>query len=285
MSHTPTTAPTVRTPVPPTSSARPRLSVGRGIALGLGTLLTGVLPVSFGVTALVDLLSGTESDHRFHQITGQGVLLAVLWLGGLVPLILAGWRRRVPSVAAGLRHLAVVAGGVVAAALAPGNGGAVLAVVLIATGALLWAALPARPPLAGALRTLDIDPVLAPIALLAAALLTPYLMHEAALQRAMADEHAKLSHYFDMAWVSTIVILFALLAAALRVARRLMGWAAGALLVLGGAALAFTDDTLRAWLTLLLGVAAVGGALLRRPGAAPADRADSAETGRTDSLR
>jgi hypothetical protein len=269
----------------PTVPARPRLSVGRGIALGLGALLTVALPISFGVTALVDLLSGTEPDHRFHQLTGQGVLLAVLWLGGLVPLVVAGWRRRVPPVAAGLRHVSVVAAGVVVAVLAPGNGGAVLAAVLVVTGALLWAALPVRPPLRSALHTIDIDPVLAPIGLLATALLTPYLLHQAALQRAMADEHAKLSHYFDMAWVSTIVILFALLAGLLPEARRLIGWAAGALLVLGGAALAFTDDTTRAWLTLLLGAAAAGAAVLRRSGGTSRTRTDSASTGRTDSLR
>src|SRR4051794_32683282 len=189
-SPTPTTATPIPAPAGPvTPAARPRLGVGRSIALGIGTLTTALLPVVWGVGAAAELLTGTETDHRFHQVTGQGVLLSVLWLAGLLPLITAGWRRRIPSPVAGLHHLAFVAAAVVAAALAPGNGGAAVAVSPALTAGLLWAALPQKPAVGATLRAgLRLDPVLAPLALLTAAVLTPYVLDQAAQQRAFINE-------------------------------------------------------------------------------------------------
>jgi hypothetical protein len=249
---------------PPIAAAASAPGVGRRIALALATLLTAALPIVWGIGSVVDLLSGKESDHRFHQLTGQGVLLSALWLGGLVPLIVAGWRRRTPPTHSALHFLAFAAAVVVAGALAPGNGGAVLAVVVVLTGSLLWWAMPARPALRAALRDgVRLDPVLAPIGLLTAALLTPYILDQAALQRAMANEHAKLSHYFDMAWVSLTITYLAVAAGLLVAARRLMLWAAAGLLVLGAGALSFTDDRVWPVLAVVLGVVAGIGALIR----------------------
>jgi hypothetical protein len=271
----PTPTPTPAPAPTPTPTPRPALSVPRRIALGAGTLLTAALPVVWGISSAGDLITGTQPDHRFHQVTGQGLLLSALWLGALLPLIVAGWRRRTPPVAAALAHLAVAAAVVGAAILAPGNGGALVAAIIVGTGALLWAALPVRPQLRRVLDGVDVDPVLAPIGLLVTALLTPYLFHQAALQRAMADEHAQLSHYFDMAWVSLIVIAFALLAALLSGARPLALPMAGALLVLGVAGLVFLDTAVWPVLAVALGALAAAAALLRSPRSAASTRRES----------
>jgi len=94
----------------------------RRTCLAATAFLTCALPLVFTVNITRMLVTGVESDHQFHQATGQGLVLFVLWLGALVPLIRAGWRGDRPSVAAGYRHLAFVVVGAVCAALAPGGG-------------------------------------------------------------------------------------------------------------------------------------------------------------------
>ena len=84
--------------------------------------LTCALPVMFTVNITRMLVTGELAEHRFHQLTCQGLLLFALWLGGLVPLLRAGWSGRRPSSAAGLLHLVFMAAGVVTAAAAPGGG-------------------------------------------------------------------------------------------------------------------------------------------------------------------
>jgi hypothetical protein len=37
----------------------------------------------FAVNLSRMLLTGELSDHRFHQLTGQGLVLVAVWLGGL----------------------------------------------------------------------------------------------------------------------------------------------------------------------------------------------------------
>jgi hypothetical protein len=179
-------------------------------------------------------------------------MLSALWLGGLLPLLVAGWRGVRPSAAAGLAHLAVVLGAGVAAALAPGNGGALVAGIAALTGALVWVALPRRPRLAVA----GLDPVLAPLALGAAALYAPFVLSEAALQRAFADEHAEFSHYFDMAWIGVILVALAVAAALVPAARRLAVVAMLGTLAVGAARYALTPDA--TWSLVAVGLGVVG---------------------------
>jgi hypothetical protein len=178
----------------------PRPSWFRLVALAMTSFLTLALPVMWGATALLYLVTGVEADHRFHQIIGQGLVLSVLWLSGLVPIVVAGWRRRPPAPGVVIQHAAFVAATVLAGGYAPQNGGLVVAGIVLVTTGLLWWALPAPLPLR--VRTDALDPLATPLALLAAALLVPYGLAEGGIQRTSHDEHAQMSHYFDMAWVA-----------------------------------------------------------------------------------
>ena len=128
-------------------SARPRPSVGRRVAVGAAAFLSCTLPATFAVSITYQLAAGIEADHRFHQVTGQGLLLCAFWLGGLLPLVRAGWRGVAPSVGASLQSVAVAGTALLVAAFAPGAGGLALAVLCAVSTALLWVALPVRPRL------------------------------------------------------------------------------------------------------------------------------------------
>jgi hypothetical protein len=219
----------------------------------------------WGISTVGELMTGAERDHLFHQLTGQGLLLSALWLGGLLPLVVAGWRGRRPSAAAGLAALAVPVAAVLAAVLAPGNGGVVVAGITAVTVGLLWTALPRRPRLGG----LDVDPVLAPVALLTAALYVPFVVDQGALQRHSGDEHAAFSHYFDMAWVGGILVVLAVAAAVVPAARRLVLVAMTGTVLIGAARSLITPEvtwSLLATALGLLGAAAGGLRLARRAG-------------------
>jgi hypothetical protein len=217
------------------------------------------LPTIWGISTVAELVTGAERDHLFHQLTGQGLLLSALWLGGLLPLLVAGWQGARPSAAAGLTHLAVVLAAVVAAALAPGNGGIVVAGIVLVTGALVWAVLPQRP----ALRAEGLDPVLAPLGLAAAALFAPFVVSEAALQRGFSDEHAEFSHYFDMAWICVALVVMAIGAAVVPAARRAALFALAGTLVIGAARYALTSDVTWSLFAVGLGVVGLAGAAAR----------------------
>jgi hypothetical protein len=254
---------TTLAPLDRTTAHRP--SALRRTAVAVTGVLSCALPLVWTAGTVAELVTGAKRDDLFHQITGQGLLLGALWLGGLLPLLVAGWRGRRPSAAAGALHLTVVVGAVVAGALAPGNGGLFVAALVPITGALVWAALPLRPRIDAS----GLDPVLAPLALAAAALFVPFVVTEAALQRGMGDEHAAFSHYFDMAWISVALVLAAVSAAAVPAARRLALWAMLGIAVVGGARFAFTPET--TWSLLALGLGVVGAAatglrLARRAG-------------------
>lgn len=238
---------------PTTAQAPARPSALRRSALAVTCVLAGALPLAWGTSSVVQLVTGTEPDHRFHQLTGQGVLLAVLWLGALLPLLAAGWRGRRPATAAALAHVALAIGAGLAGLLAPGNGGLLLAGIVVVTGVLLWLALPVRPgrPAGG------LDPLVAPVALAAAALYAPFVIDQAARQRAFADEHARMSHYFDMAWLGIVVVILLVAAALVPAARRLARVAGASSLVIGAARLAFTSDVTWSWLAAAVGVVAV----------------------------
>ena len=201
----------------------------RRTGLAAAGFLACALPTVFTINITRMLLVGELTEHRFHQLTGQGLVLFVLWLGGLVPLLRAGWSGRRPSSAAGLLHLTFMATGVVCAAAATGGGAPALVGVIVVTGGLVWLALPLRPRLR---LPVQVDPVLAPLALVAAAVSTPYVLDQISLQNAATGHHAHNPHFFDMAWLVTALVVLAVLAAVLPSARRLG--------VLAGAGLAFT---------------------------------------------
>lgn len=229
-----------------------RPSAGRRVAVAVAALAASAIPIMFTVTITAMLVTGADADHRFHQLTGQGLILTTLWLGAVLPLARAGWRGRRPSTAAGYRHLAFMGTGLAASAVAAGGGARVLLAVITVTGALLWAALPLRPRLRG---TFSVDPVLTPLALVIGAVLMPYAVDQLALQNAaITGYHAQNPHLFDMAWMVTTLTVFALLGAVVRQARGLFPWVAGACTVIGAAGLATGESPVWSGAVLALGV-------------------------------
>jgi len=215
---------TTTAPVPSTeaSTGASRPSARRRAAVAVAAFLACAIPVTFTMTITAMLVTGTHADHRFHQLTGQGLVLTALWLGALLPLARAGWRGRRPSTAAGYRHLALLGTGVAACAVAPGGGAPVLLAVATVTGAILWAALPLRPRLRG---TVSVDPVLLPLALLVGAVLMPYAVDQ-----------------------------LALLGAVVREARGLLTWVAAACTVIGAAGLVTGESAIWSGAVLSLGL-------------------------------
>ena len=226
-------------------------SRGRRVALAASGFLSCALPCVFTVNISRMLVAGDLSGHRFHQLTGQGLLLFLLWFAGLVPLLRAGWRGRRPSTAAGLLHLTFVGVGLACSVAAPGGGAPVLTVVIAVTGALVWAALPVRPRIRTELR---VDPLLAPLALLMAALQTPYAVGQVALQDRAVGHHAQNPHYFDMAWLVMVVVVLGLLGAVVPVARRLSLWSAAVAAGTGLAGVALGESLPWSVSTLVLGL-------------------------------
>lgn len=236
---------------------------GRRTAIAAAAFAACALPTVFTINISRMLLVGELADHRFHQATGQGLVLFVLWLVPLAGMLRAGWQGRRPSSALGLWHLSFVATGVVCAAIAPGGGAPFLVGVVVVTGALVWAVLPRRPRLR---RPVRLHPLLAPVALLGAALLLPYVVDQLAAQNAATGgHHAQNPHLFDMAWMSLCLVVLAALAALLPSTRRLASWFAVLVGVTGAAGLAFGEDATRSWLTLGVGaLAGLAGVLARR---------------------
>ncbi|HEU5037332.1 MAG TPA: hypothetical protein VFT70_10020 [Nocardioides sp.] len=213
------------------STTRTRPGAGRRTALAVTGFLACALPTVWTVNITRFLVTGELSEHRYHQLTGQGLLLTTLWLGAVVPLLVAGWMGRRPSPVAGVLHLVFVGTGAACAAAATGGGAPSLMVVIALTGSLLWLALPRRPRLRLPVR---IDPLLAPVALVTGALCTPYVLDQISLQHAATGHHAQNPHFFDMAWLACILALAAVLAALVPALRRL-GVVAGAGFVWTGA--------------------------------------------------
>ena len=255
------------TPVTTTDSSTTRATAGRPswarrtAVAGTGAFAC-LAPTVWGIAVVLQLATGTEADHRFHQVTGQGLLLCALWLAGLLPLVRAGWRGTAPS-AVTLVQAALMAGsGLAIGLLAPSAGGGPVGGYAVVSLALLWAALPARPRLRG-LRG-QLDPVLAPVVLLAAALMTPFVIGEVHLQNTSGDEHADMAHYFDMAWVCVALVLVGALAAAVPAARRRALWLTGGLVVIGAARIAFTPNLTWSLVAVALGVVGTAAVLADR---------------------
>ena len=244
-----------------TSTGRPSRA-RRAVLVAVG-VLNCALPVVFTLNITRMLLTGVLPDHRFHQATGQGEILFALWLLPVLALLHAGWHGRRPGTAVGFAHLVLAGSGVVCAAVAPGGGAPFLVGVIVAGGALLWAVLPQRPTLR---REVRVDPVLAPIALAGSAVLLPYAVGQLAMQNAARSGfHSLNPHFFDQAWIAVTMSLLALLAALVPAVRSLAGWFASAMVVLGGAGLAFGESTPWSAGVLGLGLAAATALLVVRP--------------------
>jgi hypothetical protein len=219
----------------------------RRTAVGVTGFLACALPTVWTVNLTRLLVTGELSEHRYHQLTGQGLLLTTLWLLGVVPLVVAGWRGRPPSSAAGVLHLAFVGTGAACAVAASGGGAPALMVLIAVTGGLLWLALPARPRLRLPAR---IDPLLMPVALVTGAVCTPYVVDQIDLQNAATGHHAQNPHFFDMAWLVCVLVVVAVAAAALPAVRRLGVLAGAGFLCTGAAGLLLDVD--RTWSALVV---------------------------------
>src|SRR4051794_41952267 len=82
---------------PPALPRTDRPSALRRTLLVASAVPACALPTLWGAGTVVELVTGAERDHLFHQLTGQGLLLSALWLGGLLPLVVAGWRGARPA--------------------------------------------------------------------------------------------------------------------------------------------------------------------------------------------
>lgn len=224
----------------------------RRTAVAVTGFLAAALPTIWTINLSRFLVTGELSEHRYHQLTGQGLMLTTLWLLAVVPLVVAGWNGRRPSSAAGVLHLAFLGTGAACSVAATGGGAPSLMVVIAVTGGLLWLALPLRPRLRLPVR---IDPLLMPLALVTAALSTPFVLDQIDLQNAATGHHAQNPHYFDMAWLVCTLAVIAVAAAAFPVVRRLG--------VLAGAGFAWTGAV-----GLVLGVEQTSSALFLAAGAA-----------------
>jgi hypothetical protein len=238
----------------PTHPTRPRRR--RRVAIAATAFLACALPTVFTVNITRMLVVGENPDHRFHQATGQGLILFALWLVPILGLLRAGWQGRRPSTALGWQHVVFVGAGVACSIIAPGGGAPFLTAVIAGTGVLVWTALPKRPQL----RTrVQLHPALAPAALLGAAVLLPYTVDQLAAQNAVTSGHHAINpHLFDMAWLAACLVVLAFVAALLPAARHLMAWFASCASVIGVAGLAFGED--QTWSLLVLGVGLLAGA-------------------------
>lgn len=233
-----------------------RPSTVRRVALAAAAFVSCAMPVVFTANITRMLLTGVDTDHRFHQATGQGLVLFALWLGPLLGMVRAGWQGRRPASALGWQHLLFGATGLVCSAIAPGGGAPFLTGVITVTGVLLWLGLPRRPRLKV---TVQVHPVLAPVALVGAAVLTPYAVAQLAAQNDVTSGyHAVNPHLFDMGWLALCLVGCALVAALSPVLRGLMTWFAACTGALGAAGLAFGQPA--GWSVLVLGVGLVAGA-------------------------
>jgi hypothetical protein len=139
------------------------------------------------------------------------------------------------------------------AVLSPGGGAPILMAIIAVPGALLWAALPRRPRLRA---RVQLDPLLTPAALFAAAVFTPFAIEQLGLQDAATGYHAQNPHYWDMAWMTVTLTVVAVLGALLPAARRLVLWLAFGAVATGTAGLAFGESTSWSLLVLTVGLAA-----------------------------
>jgi hypothetical protein len=251
---------TATTTVPTT--VRPR--TWRRVAVAVTGVVACLLPTVWTVNFLRMLATGELADHRFHQLTGQGLLLTALWLGALVPVVLAAWQGRRPGTGPAIQHLAFTGVGIACALAAPQGGSRALMVIITVTGALLWLAVPRRTRPRDA--AVDIAPVSLAAALLLSAAVAPYAVGQVDLQHAATGLHADNPHYFDMAWLVLVFAVLGVAGAVLRSARGLQVWAGGGVALTGIAMLATGEGALRGGLFLAVGALLLGAWTLGRRG-------------------
>jgi hypothetical protein len=206
-------------------------SRGRRIATAVALVIAGLLPFVWSISAVVSFIGGEDGgEHRFHDLTGVGVVLGVLWLGAVIGLVREGGRR--PAALAQLLGVGVAA----AVATALSGESPVLPVVVLVPGVVLLALRSDRTDL----RRLRPSPAIAALAIAAAVPLVPYAVGQAHLQAASHDAHASLEHYFDMAWIALAIPVTAGVAAlGIRGWRFPAGCAAAAAAIFGTAAVLF----------------------------------------------
>jgi hypothetical protein len=213
------------------SGSSPSRRRGARIATAAALVIAGALPLVWSISAVAAFITGEDGgDHRFHDLTGVGVVLGILWLGAVLGLARGGDRR--PAALAQLLGIGVAA----TAATALASEAPVLPVVVLVPGLVLLALRGDRAEL----RRLRLNPALAALALAAAVPLVPYAVGQGHLQAVSHDPHAALEHYFDMAWIALAMPITAGIAAlGIRGARYAAGCAALAGAVFGAAAILF----------------------------------------------
>ena len=195
-------------------------------------MVAGALPLVWSIAAVVSFVSGDDSgEHRFHDLTGTGVVLGVLWLGAVLGLARHGGRR--PAALAQLLGLGAAA----AVATALSGESPILPLVVTLPGLVVLAA-PRSDRVE--LRRLRPSPALAALAVAAAVPLVPYAAGQGHLQSVSHDAHASLEHYFDMAWIAlAIPVTAGVTALGIRGWRFPAGCAAAAAAIFGTAAVLF----------------------------------------------
>lgn len=256
--HTTSTTPAPGVPIdrPTTDTSRTTEirkagAVRRAVLVAAG-VVGCVVPTVWSLNFVRMLATGELAEHRFHQLTGQGLLLTAVWLGSLVPMLVAAWRGRRPSTAAGLLHLSFLGVGVACSIAAPQGGARELMGLIAVTGAVVWLALPHRARLRV---PVDVAPAGLAVALLAGAVVAPYAVDQIALQHEATGMHADNPHYFDMAWLTLTLALAGVLGGLLPAARRLQAVAGAGLFLTGVAMLALSEGALDG--VLLTGVGAL----------------------------
>ena len=238
--HASSTTSSVPTAPVASPEGRRRPSRRRRAALLVAAVVGCLLPTVWTANFIRMLATGELADHRFHQLTGQGLLLTSLWLGALVPMLVAGWRGRRPATAPALLHLAFVGVGTACAIAAPQGGALELMGLIGVTGTVVWLALPRRARLRSAV---DVAPLSLAPALLASAVVAPYAVDQIALQHVATGLHADNPHFFDMAWLTLVLAVVGVLGALLRPARALQAVSGAGLAATGVAMLVLGEGT------------------------------------------
>jgi hypothetical protein len=243
------------------TTTRPRAR--RRAAVAVTGAIACLLPTVWAATFLHMLASGELADHRFHQLTGQGLLVTAVWLGAVVPLVVAGWRGRRPATGPALLHVTFVGVGAACAVAAPQGGAPSLMVLIGVTGVLVWLALPLRPRLRGI--GVELAPVSLAAALLTSAAVAPYAVSQIGLQHLATGHHAGNPHYFDMAWLVLTLAVAGVLGSLVSSARDLQVWAGAGVLATGVAMLLLGEGAVRGGSFVVTGGLLLGAwALLRR---------------------
>ena len=204
------------------------------IATAISLAAAAALPLTWGIAAAASFISGDDGGmHRFHDLTGTGIVLAILWLGAVARLARGSDRHP----AALLQLLSVP---LTAAAATVLSGESPVVPVVVAVPALALLALHGDR---AALRVIRPNAAVAALAVGAAVPLTLYAVGQGHTQSVSTDAHAQMEHYFDMAWIALLIpATTAVAALGVRGWRWAAGCAAAGAGLLGVAAMVFPDQ-------------------------------------------